>query len=738
MRRADDPAARARARAWPLAALLAALLAAPPRPCGASNVFSPLRPGGDRGIHGGTGPHGRHGHSAVTTGRHVTVFGGRSEFRNGDFLNDLWVYDVDTGDWTAGSPNELVCAVCEECQSRIGNQQERMLCYDWTGLRPYTEPQLTVGNNRQDRDAPSGRYAHRAELVLNRASGQRDLMVMFGGYSVDCTSYCDDYWHYFPLQHVWTRMENATRATPPRRWQHATTAYLDTVFMFGGHGPTDAEAESNANLYYGAGQYVRSVEYYYTPLFDDLWAYNATLREWERLYPECTTCSINDTDIDGTATRDVAGPRARYGATLVEFDKTVYLFGGYAYGGGTLFQRRYPTGLPEDYPSMTTKFYRNDLWAFSIENNTWTEIFPDTSTGRSTLPPPRYGHAAAMSGNIMMVFGGRTWEDEVGDMWQYNISDNTWVKVLGEGEFPSRRLGATMSSVGSYPSPNPVGYEERMLIFGGYGCERGENYVDAAAESGQRLRDYKAQSGGLGADEDDAFDIVAKTQGAYGEKYCLKSLNDMWLWYPNSCPRDCSRHGVCLYNFCVCDDGFTGIDCSNVTCPSGRCAYDYQGHVLNCDQCGALDQAYVDFFDVPRGECDGYIGQCRCNYPASGADCKQTECRNDCNGVGECDKQLTNPDTGYGTCSCMLREGTEELAFGGDDCGIPLCINGCNSQGNCVNGTCVCYPGFGYPAGLDPLEDCSYVMFQFSPAAARSAPAAAALAALAALAAGLA
>ena len=118
MRRADDPAARARARAWPLAALLATLLAAPPRPCGASNVFAPLRPGGDRGIHGGTGPHGRHGHSAVTTGRHVTVFGGRSEFRNGDFLNDLWVYDVDTGDWTAGSPNELVCAVCEECQAR--------------------------------------------------------------------------------------------------------------------------------------------------------------------------------------------------------------------------------------------------------------------------------------------------------------------------------------------------------------------------------------------------------------------------------------------------------------------------------------------------------------------------------------------------------------------------------------------------------------------------------------------
>ena len=79
----------ARARAPPL--LLFLLAASLARPSACSNVFTRMFPGGDRGVHGLAGPHGRHGHSAVSTGRHVTFFGGRSDFRNGDFLNDVWV-----------------------------------------------------------------------------------------------------------------------------------------------------------------------------------------------------------------------------------------------------------------------------------------------------------------------------------------------------------------------------------------------------------------------------------------------------------------------------------------------------------------------------------------------------------------------------------------------------------------------------------------------------------------------
>ena len=37
-------------------------------------------------------------------------------------------------------------------------------------------------------------------LVLNRLTGERDTLVMFGGFSVDCVDYCDDLWHYNILQ----------------------------------------------------------------------------------------------------------------------------------------------------------------------------------------------------------------------------------------------------------------------------------------------------------------------------------------------------------------------------------------------------------------------------------------------------------------------------------------------------------------------------------------------------------
>jgi hypothetical protein len=328
-----------------------------------------------------------------------------------------------------------------------------------------------------------------------------------------------------------------------------------------------------------------------------------------------------------------------------------------------------------------------------------------------------FGAAAiSMKGDnvVILVYGGYTWNDEIGDLWFYNISGDTWIKVEGEGEFPSRRYRSVMVPVGhsSQLETGTTDQAGRALIYGGHGCLKGENYVDATksmVESNMdrinnidRQWDTQYDMTGDGkitvrAIDVDEYgnpmlstnpDLWIQTPSEYGEKYCYEELDDLWQYFPTSCRKDCSRRGVCEYNFCVCDQGFTGLDCSNVSCPADICVFDYLGHKQVCNQCNN------------RGSCNGYTGQCECEFPASGPSCREYDCLNDCNGNGVCDHYRTNT-LGYGRCECFTSDGRP--AYTGLDCSIPVCPYNpsnkkettCSDRGICVNGTCVCHPGYG-------------------------------------------
>jgi hypothetical protein len=68
------------------------------RLCAGASVFSMLLTAGDVGAFGSVGPEGRSGATAVSSDdSRVLVFGGRADNANGDLLNDLWLYDWETG-----------------------------------------------------------------------------------------------------------------------------------------------------------------------------------------------------------------------------------------------------------------------------------------------------------------------------------------------------------------------------------------------------------------------------------------------------------------------------------------------------------------------------------------------------------------------------------------------------------------------------------------------------------------
>jgi hypothetical protein len=669
----------------------------------AGNPFAKQSPTGDVGFLGKVGPPGRFGHAAVVTDdSEMFIFGGQAASSNGDFLNDMWMYDWNTGIWVAHSLNELLCDQCSTCQN------DNSTCYDWTGLRPYSQPLLLEGKNRQIREVPSGRQGHSLSIVLNRETGERDTFVLYGGESIDCNDYCDDLWHYNYKNKLWSKKAEAdyTKDRPIRRWKHATAEYYDAVFMFGGHSQRLLQTSATGTIA-AEDQYYYDTDVVYngdSPLFmDDIWVYNATEREWEFLVPTCTTCDSSQTEADGTANRDLTGPRGRISPTLVTYEGSLYLFGGYAYGGQSNFVSLYPVGNATQYPSLESKYFLNDIWKYDILSNSWTELFP--VTGYEARPDPRFGHSATVvlkgTDVIMLIHGGKTWDDEIGDMWQYNVSSNVWSLLQGEGDFPSRRYGATMVAVGQASAlrSGASGQSGRTLIFGGHGCLYGVYYADAtqaavdATTQGRTYVDpvtgsavewsskYSMTSDGylqvngvsvVGADDSTwlaATDATIQAANGYGEVICTEWLDDLWQYLPDECPNDCSRSGTCSFNVCQCIDGFFGDDCSQPLCPNSNCTFDAIGRTMVCDHCSG------------RGDC--VDGACvNCEYPSSG-----TSCEND---VGLCT-----------TCECYETAGVTPPE--GLDCGVVLvCPRNpsiatsaeCAGNGECVSGVCQCYPGF--------------------------------------------
>jgi tenascin len=135
----------------------------------------------------------------------------------------------------------------------------------------------------------------------------------------------------------------------------------------------------------------------------------------------------------------------------------------------------------------------------------------------------------------------------------------------------------------------------------------------------------------------------------------------------------CSGHGYCADSSsygedgygtgqCVCNDGFTGDDCSEPACSRSIPLEEADSFVKRA--CGGLGQ----------GAC--VKGACYCRAGFAPPTCAKKECPNDCSGTGVCMEG--------GKCAC-------DSGFGGDDCSEPACCDPkCNGHGECKTGRCHC------------------------------------------------
>ena len=110
----------------------------------------------------------------------------------------------------------------------------------------------------------------------------------------------------------------------------------------------------------------------------------------------------------------------------------------------------------------------NDVWSYDPKQVSWTQL-----DCIGYIPAPREGHSAALVGDVMYIFGGRTEEGtDLGDLAAFRITSRRWYTFQNMGPSPSPRSGHSMTSYGKQivvlagePSSAPRDPGELSLVY---------------------------------------------------------------------------------------------------------------------------------------------------------------------------------------------------------------------------------------------------------------------------------
>lgn len=202
-------------------------------------------------------------------------------------------------------------------------------------------------------------------------------IYLFGGVKDDFASgentFYDDLYRFDPRLARWTPL-SPSGAKPPARAFAASAAVPARHWM----------------LVFGGANY--SADLSSLTFFDDLWAYSALLNRWTQLQP------------------GNPGPSARSRPAMWVDGEKVYVFGG----------------IQTDFHTL------NDLWAFDLRTNLWTQII---ANGDANSPTSR--HEAAVAGRAwdgqLTLYGGQFSDSDgfvsLNDTWRFDLATHQWQNI---------------------------------------------------------------------------------------------------------------------------------------------------------------------------------------------------------------------------------------------------------------------------------------------------------------------
>lgn len=95
-----------------------------------------------------------------------------------------------------------------------------------------------------------------------------------------------------------------------------------------------------------------------------------------------------------------------------------------------------------------------DLWRYDLHSDGWTRLTPGGAS-----PAPRFGHSAVWADSHgLVIFGGQRGAAFFDDLWHYDAASDRWVELPRQGAAPRARYGSCMI----------VGPDERLWISHGF------------------------------------------------------------------------------------------------------------------------------------------------------------------------------------------------------------------------------------------------------------------------------
>jgi N-acetylneuraminic acid mutarotase/fibronectin type 3 domain-containing protein len=364
----------------------------------------------------------------------IILFGGTSGSSD---LGDTWAYDLDMDAWTDMNPATRPFARSRHSAAYDAGS-DRIVLFGGLGPDPLGDTwAYDVDTSRWSNPDPGSPPPARSDSAMAYDS-RSDRMILFGGSG---TVLLNDTWTYDLDGNRWTQLSPPTAPSARARHAMAYDSQSHRVVLFGG--------DRNGTL-------------------DDTWVYDPSNNTWTNVTP-----SIAPT------------PRDRHAMAYDPVIDRVILFGG---TGALVFgtwaydlesnawedvdpapspSGRYRHTMDFDSRSNRTILFGgntgtsalDDTWAYDGASRTWTNVSP------SSGPLARYRHAAAYDSESdrVVVFGGFSpASGDLGDIWAYDFTTNTWTEVNPATTPSARQLAAA-----AYDSQS-----DRAILFGGTGATR--------------------------------------------------------------------------------------------------------------------------------------------------------------------------------------------------------------------------------------------------------------------------
>lgn len=198
---------------------------------------------------------------------------------------------------------------------------------------------------------------------------------------------------------------------PEKRRNHATCTIKNKFYLFGGDAYRELndfwEFDIETNKFTALKQNgdVPSTRRYHclTSYNDKIYCFGGE-SEYDMLN-DLFCYDLNNNTWKKVISNDSPSPR-RY-SSLVTIDKSLYLFGG-----------------RDENERM------NDLWEFNVETNKWKEII----SYKGKPPTPRAAHTGVSYKNTYYIFGGNSFDKEQNDLYEFNVQNFTWKKIVTTGD----------------------------------------------------------------------------------------------------------------------------------------------------------------------------------------------------------------------------------------------------------------------------------------------------------------